>query len=224
MKAFHILLVDDHQSIRFTFQMALEAEGHAVDLAASAEEALVQSERHRYDLLILDLRLGTESGLKLLADLRARGVDSSVLMMTAHGRVADAVEAMKLGAIDFLEKPLDPSRLRAAIVDIIERRRATAAKKLVGSAVDNYARQIVEAKHALNCRDFATARSHLACALELNSASADAHYLYGVLMELNGKDHEARRFYRRALDLYAGHSLAQAQLDRLEVPTISHRQ
>ncbi len=226
MKSFHILLVDDHRQIRFTFQVALEAEGHVVDLAASVEETLTKTQRHRYDLLILDLRLGAESGLKLLTDLRARGVDSSVLMMTAHGRVADAVEAMKLGAIDFLEKPLEPSRLRAAVVDIIARSRATAAtaNQLKGSAADSYARQIVEAKHALNCRDFATARSHLACALELNNASADAHYLYGVLLELNGKDHDARRFYRRALDLYAGHSLAQAQLARLEAPAVSHRQ
>ena len=71
MKSFHILLVDDHRSIRFTFQVALEAEGHVVDLAASVEETLTKTQRHHYDLLILDLCLGAESGLKLLADLRA---------------------------------------------------------------------------------------------------------------------------------------------------------
>lgn len=217
MKTFHILLVDDHPSIRFTFQMALEAEGHAVELAASVEETLVKTARRRFDLLILDLRLGMDSGLQLLAELRTRGVDSFVLMMTAHGTVADAVGAMKLGAIDFLQKPLDPSRLRAAVVDIIERQCVVAnAAKAAAPPAESYQRQIIEAKHALNCRDFDAARRYLAGALEIDDHSADAHYLYGVLLELNHKRDDARRYYKRALDLYAEHSLAQAQLQRLE--------
>ncbi len=217
MKTFHILLVDDHPGIRFTFQLALEAEGHHVESAGSAAETLGKTTRQRFDLLILDLRLGAESGLQLLANLRERGVDSFVLMMTAHGTVADAVAAMRLGAIDFLEKPLDPSRLRAAVVNIIARQRKAARVGPAGS----YEREITEAKHSLNCRDFEDARRRLLRALELNGQSADAHYLFGVLQELNHRHDEARRYYRRALDLYAEHSLAAAQLTRLGPPKVA---
>ena len=215
MKPFRILLVDDHQSIRFTFRVALESEGHDVALAGSAAETLEMTARQRFDLLILDLRLGADSGTQLLADLRDRGVDSAALMMTAHGTVADAVAAMKLGAIDFLAKPLDPARLRAAVVDIVERRHAAdRAARAAAPLEGTHAHQIIEAKHALNCRDFDAARGLLARALETNDHSADAHYLYGVLQELNDRHDDARRYYRRALDLYAEHNLA-AQLKRL---------
>lgn len=222
MKTFQILLVDDHPSIRLTFEMALESEGHVVEVASSPAEALEKTMHQRFDLLILDLRLGADSGLELLANLRRCGVNSAVLMMTAHGTVADAVEAMKLGAIDFLEKPLDPSRLRAAVTNIIERQHAAErAARAAAPPAGDYAHLIIEAKHALNCRDFEVARGLLARALELNDHSADAHYLLGLLQELNDRHDEARRYYRRALDLYAEHSLAAAQLNRLGPPKVS---
>ena len=211
MHSFHLLLVDDHENIRFTFRLALESDGYAVDIAGSVAEAKARIVQRCYDVLILDLRLGVESGLKLLAGLRADGDDTPVLMMTAHGTAEDAVAAMKLGAVDFLIKPLEPVRFRAVVAEVLQRHLRSDDHVHVSSR-EEYDRQISEARHALNCRDVTTTRQHLARALELNSHSADAHYLFGLMLELNHDSDKAKRYYHRALQLYAEHSFAQASL------------
>ena len=208
MHSTHILLVDDHENIRFTFRLALESEGYEVDTAGAVAEALAKIAGRYYDLLILDLRLGVESGLELLAGARVDGIDTPALMMTAHGTAKDAVAAMKLGAVDFLEKPLDPASFRSAVAKVLRPRLPLAvAPANPGKSADG--RLVAEARHAINCRDFTKAHSHLARALELNSQSPDAHYLFGLLLERTNHAEKARRYYRRALQLYAERSFAQ---------------
>ena len=213
MHSTHLLLVDDHENIRFTFRLALESEGYDVDTAGTVAEATAKIEGRYYDLLILDLRLGVESGLELLASARADGIETPALMMTAHGTAKDAVAAMKLGAVDFLEKPLDPTRFRAAVADILRRR----LPEVDGSAHKDGStdgRLVIEARHAINCGEFINAHLHLARALELNIQSPDAHYLFGLMLERTNQPEKARRYYRRALQLYAERSFAQATKTR----------
>ena len=219
MHSFHLLLVDDHENIRFTFRLALETEGYDVDTAASLPEAQTKIEERCYDVLILDLRLGAESGLTLLARLRADRIDTPVMMITAHGTAQEAVVAMKLGAVDFLTKPLEPIQLRAAVAEVL-RRRLPASDASNPSVSETYERQISEARHALNCRDVSVARLHLARALELNSHSADAHYLFGSMLELSNHPERAKRYYNRALQLYAERSFAQAPLPLAKRPGV----
>ncbi len=221
MHRFHLLLVDDHENIRFTFQLALESEGYDVDTAGTISEARAKMEGQYHDLLLLDLRLGAESGLTLLSGLRANGIDTPVLMMTAHGTAKDAVEAMKLGAVDFLDKPLEPVRFRAVVAEVLERRLSSHGKA-PAAGDKTYTHQITEARHALNCRDFAAAHLHLARALELNSHSADAHYLFGSMLELNHNPERARRYYHRALQLYAERSFARVPLSPRNVTGAGH--
>ncbi len=199
-----LLLVDDHENIRYTFGLALESDGYDVDTAGTAAEARKLVEKSAYDGLILDLRLGTESGLELLSALRSNGCDTPALMITAHGTMSEAVAAMKLGAVDFVEKPLQPITFRAAVARMLN----GLTVKTAGEGTCDW--QVTEARHAINCRDFATARFHLAHALELNSESADAHYLFGLLLERSNDAAKAERFYRRALQLYSEHSLTKA--------------
>lgn len=211
MHRFHLLLVDDHENIRFTFRLALESDGYDVDTAGTIAEARSKMEGRYYDVLILDLRLGAENGLTLLSGLRAEGIETPVLMMTAHGTTENAVVAMKLGAVDFLEKPLEPVQFRAAVAEVL-RRRLPSPDKAPAVGDKAYTHQIVEARHALNCRDFAAAHLHLTRALEINSHSADAHYLFGSMLELNHHPERAKRYYHRALQLYAEHSFAKSPL------------
>ena len=185
MHRFHLLLVDDHENIRFTFRLALETEGYDVDLAASLSEAQAKIEARCYDVLILDLRLGVESGLTLLAQMRADRIDTPVIMITAHGSAQEAVAAMKLGAVDFLAKPLHPVQLRSAVAEVLRRRLPASDMARTPPAAGPASVKISEARHALNCRDVSAARLHLARALELNSHSADAHYLYGCMLEMS---------------------------------------
>lgn len=206
--AAHLLLVDDQENIRFTFGLALKSDGYDVDTAGTVAEARALVEKGAYDGLILDLRLSAESGLQLLTDLRAAGVDTPTLMITAHGTLAEAVSAMKLGAVDFLEKPLQPITFRAAVAQMLNRRPAAALHPETGD------RSIVEARHAINCRDYASARLHLAHALEADGESADAHYLFGLMLERTNEADKAERFFRRALQLYSERSLAKPTLRR----------
>ena len=209
----HLLRVDDHENIRFTFRLALESEGYDVDTAGTVAEAAAKIEKRCYELLILDLRLGVESGLELLAHTREDGIETPVLMMTAHGTAKDAVSAMKLGAVDFLEKPLDPVSFRAAVAKVLRQR--LPAPDVVASGIDSAeGKLVIEARHAINCRDFTTAHLQLARALELNSQSPDAHYLFGLILERTGHAEKARRYYRRALQLYAERSFARGSAAR----------
>ena len=208
MHSTHVLLVDDQENIRFTFRLALESEGHDVDTAGTVAEAAAKIEERCYDLLILDLRLGVNSGLELLAGARADGIETPVIMMTAHGTAKDAVSAMKLGAVEFLQKPLDPTSFQAAVAKVLRQRLPDSDAPVEGShSLDR--RLVVEARHAINCRDFTTAHRHLARALELNSQSPDAHYLFGLMLERTGHAEKARRYFRRALQLYSERSFAQ---------------
>ena len=212
MHSFHLLLVDDHETIRFTFRLALESDGYDVDTAGTISEARAKIEQRCYDVLILDLCLGRESGLGLLAELRAQGVDTPVLIMTAHGTTEDAVASMKLGAVDFLIKPLQPVQFRAVVAEVLRRRLPSEDHAHATTTREEHSRQISEARHALNCRDANSARLHLARALKLNSHSADAHYLFGTMLELHQDPDKARRYYHRALQLYAEQSFARASL------------
>ena len=114
-----ILIVDDEPNIRLTFRTALETCGYAVREATSADEAVAAFATERFDLAILDLRLGEGSGLDVLARLRKDAVLTPCVMVTAYGNVRNAVEAMKLGAIDFLEKPIEPNALRGIVAEVL---------------------------------------------------------------------------------------------------------
>lgn len=110
-----ILIIDDEPNIRRTLRIALEASGHAVNEAANSETALRLLEKQGADAALLDLRLGEESGLELLARLLETRPRLAVVLITAHASVDTAVEAMKRGAFDYLPKPFTPAQVRAVL-------------------------------------------------------------------------------------------------------------
>ncbi|MEJ2538427.1 MAG: sigma-54 dependent transcriptional regulator [Gemmatimonadota bacterium] len=103
-----LLIVDDEGNIRRALRALLEAEGHQVDTAASAEEALEQIRQRPPDVVLLDLALPGRSGLEALPDIRELAPATVVVMMSGQASLADAVEATRLGAFHFIEKPLSP--------------------------------------------------------------------------------------------------------------------
>jgi two-component system, NtrC family, response regulator AlgB len=106
-----ILLVDDEPNIRRTMTLHLESRGHRVRAAASAGEAAAVSGERSFDVAFVDLRLGTESGLDLIPRLLAAAPGLKVVVITAYASVETAVEAMRRGAADYLEKPFTPAQL-----------------------------------------------------------------------------------------------------------------
>jgi NtrC-family two-component system response regulator AlgB len=110
-----ILIVDDEPTIRRTLRMALETMGHRVEEAASGAKALAAAEREVFDVALLDLRLGTESGLDVMERLLVQLPRLAIVIITAHASIDTAVEAMRRGAFDYLPKPFTPAQVRAVL-------------------------------------------------------------------------------------------------------------
>jgi len=108
-----ILIVEDEEKLRRVLELQLRSAGYEVDLAGAAEDALKQIDRA--DLVITDLRLPGMSGLDLLSSIRRQNTRTPIIAMTAFGTVETAVEAMKMGAFDFLLKPFSLDHLTAVV-------------------------------------------------------------------------------------------------------------
>lgn len=114
MKA-QVLIVDDDATLRRALSDRLRFWGHVPEEAASGEEALKRIATRRFDLVLLDLKMPGMPGMEVLHQLQNTGCESEVVVLTAHGSVEAAVEAIKAGAADFLPKPADFDLLRAVI-------------------------------------------------------------------------------------------------------------
>ncbi|MFG9845016.1 sigma-54-dependent response regulator transcription factor AlgB [Pseudomonas aeruginosa] len=121
-----ILLVDDESAILRTFRYCLEDEGYSVATASSAPQAEALLQRQVFDLCFLDLRLGEDNGLDVLAQMRVQAPWMRVVIVTAHSAVDTAVDAMQAGAVDYLVKPRSPDQLRLAAAKQLEVRQLTA--------------------------------------------------------------------------------------------------
>jgi DNA-binding response OmpR family regulator len=204
-KPHHILIVDDEPNVRLMFRTTLESTGETTAEADDGEAALAALAESSFDLVLLDLQMPGLDGMETLRRLRAEGDETPVVIITAHGSVPHAVEAMKLGAIDFLSKPLTPEALRHVVAEVCGRGRMASPLAAIRrddeqvTAVGEFVANLARAKIAINRREFAPAEVYLKQALALNDGSAEAHNLMGVLRELRN-DHDASyRSYRAAL-------------------------
>ncbi len=115
-----ILIVDDELIMRESLAGWLERDGHEVSAAASGEEAMEVLKDSRFDILLVDIKMEGMSGLDVLKQVKENDPDVDVVMITAYGSIATAIEAMKNGAYDYLLKPFDPDELGVLIERIIE--------------------------------------------------------------------------------------------------------
>lgn len=119
-----ILVVDDDRVFRLSTAALLEGEGHEVEGAADAKEAVSALDRGRFDLMVLDLRMPGLDGIGLAEVLRTRGEGVPILMISGFGTVDSAVRALHSGVDDFLTKPVEPEVLLGRVADLIRRRPA----------------------------------------------------------------------------------------------------
>lgn len=118
-----ILVVDDEESNLLAMQRILEQEAYQVVTAKQAAVALTLFKRQSFDLVLTDLRMPGVSGLELLRAIRKEGLSVPVVVLTAYGTVTDAVEVMKLGAVDFLSKPIRRETLLRCVQDTLAKRK-----------------------------------------------------------------------------------------------------
>jgi NtrC-family two-component system response regulator AlgB len=121
-----VLIVDDEKNIRATLTVCLEAIGCSVTGASTAEAALAAVARKPFELAFVDLRLGQQDGLALLPRLVAARPGLAIVVITAYATIDTAVEAIKLGAVDYLPKPFTPAQIRHVVEQITARRAAEA--------------------------------------------------------------------------------------------------
>jgi len=135
-EGFRILVVDDELIVRDSLKEWLEEEGFAVDMAASGSEALDRLTKQEYQLMLLDIKMPGMDGVEVLQTARESFADINVIMMTAYATVETAVEAMKIGALDYLIKPFDPETMIPMVQRIYQDLMAAEGRQLeVGAAV-----------------------------------------------------------------------------------------
>ncbi len=118
---FRVLVVDDHAQARESVADVLRVAGYHVATCASATEALGRLARQSVDVIITDLQMPGMNGLEFIRELERRRLGAQVLMITAHASVSSAVEAMRLGAFDYLEKPFDVAKLERSVAQACDR-------------------------------------------------------------------------------------------------------
>ena len=124
-----VLIVDDETIMRESLAGWLERDGHAVQTARSGEEALKKCRENRFDILLLDIKMEGMSGLEVLRRVKEGDADVAVVMITAYGSIATAIEAMKNGAFDYMLKPFDPNEL-GVLIEKITRHQQQARENL----------------------------------------------------------------------------------------------
>ncbi len=139
----HILVVDDESSIRELLEMLLSSEGYSVSVAASGEEALQKAKEAPFDLVLQDLKMPGMGGIELLRNLRQETPDLPVIIVTAFSTWDDAVEAMRLGAYNYIRKPFDTETIRRIVRGAIEQRSSLQATLSTATGVQESYREII---------------------------------------------------------------------------------
>ncbi len=203
-----ILIVDDEKNIRLTLSQALETLGAEIDTAANGEEALTKLKEKGFGLILLDIRMPGMDGMEVLRRVREIRPDIRIIMITAYGTVESAVEAMKLGAVDFLQKPFEPEEIRELVLRVMDRENLDEMKSI------DYSSSIELAKRCIGNRQFGAAAEHVRKAIFVDTQRPEAFNLLGALMEIQGNRAEAQKNYRAALSLDPSYEPAIQNLHR----------
>ncbi|MCF0164948.1 MAG: sigma-54-dependent Fis family transcriptional regulator [Bacteroidales bacterium] len=116
-----ILIVDDERSIRNTMKEILEFEGHSISLAENGKKGLEMALSDNFNVIFCDIKMPEMDGMEMLANLVQNGCESSIIMISGHGDIDTAVDCIKKGAFDFIQKPLDLNRILITLKNASER-------------------------------------------------------------------------------------------------------
>lgn len=203
-----ILIVDDEKNIRMTVSQALADLKVKTDTAVNGEEALAKLKDLDFGLVLLDLRMPGMDGIDVLARLRKDRPDIRVVIITAYGTVDSAVDAMKLGAVDFIQKPFTPKEIRTLVLALIER------ETLNKDRNPDYQSCLELAKRCVSDRHFEAAVEYVKKALSIDASRPEAFNFLGALYEVQGNKTEGQKNYRAALSLDPTYKPAQDNLSR----------
>jgi DNA-binding response OmpR family regulator len=204
-----VLIVDDEKNIRLTLSLALEKLNLPVDTADSGKDALEKLAEKSYDLMLLDLRMPGIDGMEVLRRVPEIRPEVKVVIITAWGSIEAAVEAMKLGAVDFLQKPFDAEDVRNLVASLLDRGTQESSRD---REYNNYLELSLK---RINKGEFEAAQVYAHKAVSLDPDRPEAFNLLGGLYEVRNNRLEAVKNYRVALALAPSYKPAQKNLDRV---------
>ncbi|MCB0208121.1 MAG: response regulator transcription factor [Anaerolineae bacterium] len=132
----HILIVDDNDTVRYILTNTLKHQGYVIDSASDGSEALQKLVQTSYDLMLLDLHMSPVDGLEVLHQIREKDPLLSVIILTAYSSVESAVDALRLGAFDYLFKPAAPDAIRQRVYEGIQHRQQLLHQQNVLNQID----------------------------------------------------------------------------------------
>ncbi len=153
MSTASILIVDDEAGVRASLGAVLRDEGFTVDAVGSGEACLERVQREAFDLILLDVWLPGLDGLATLERLRERSVDASVVIISGHGNIESAVRAIKMGAFDFVEKPLSIDKILLAVRNALRQRHLEAENRALRAHVDRQFTMVGESRPMRQLRE-----------------------------------------------------------------------
>ena len=208
MKGKSVLIVDDEKNIRLTLSQSLESLELETDTAVNGEEALDKLKEKGFGLILLDLNMPGMDGMEVLRRVREIRPDIRVIIITAYGTIESAVEAMKLGAVDFIRKPFAPEEIRKLVSQVMDR------EQLDEQKVADYASYVELAKRCIGDHRFDAAVEHVRKAISLDPSRPEAFNFLGALLEIRGDRLEAQKNYRVAIELDPTYKPARENLHR----------
>ena len=148
-----ILVIDDEQSIRNSLKEVLEYEKYEVDLATEGREALEMFEKNQYDVVLCDIKMPKMDGVEVLEEIYRQTTDIPIIMISGHGNIDTAVESIKKGAYDFIEKPLDLNRLLITIKNALEKGSLVTETRALKKKVSKKYEMVGKSKAILKVKD-----------------------------------------------------------------------
>jgi DNA-binding response OmpR family regulator len=208
MQGKSVLIVDDEKNILLTLSQSLEVLQLETDTAMNGGEALAKLKEKEFGLILLDIRMPGMDGMEVLRQVREIRPDIGIIMISAYGTIELAVEAMKLGAVDFIQKPFSPEEIRALVSRVLDR------EKIDEQKVADYGLSIELSKKSIGSRHFDAAIEHARKAIFFDPSRPEAFNLLGALQEIQGDRIEAQKNYRAALSLDPSYAPAIKNLER----------
>jgi len=151
-----ILVIDDERNIRNTLKDILEFEKHQVEVAENGIKGLELIKNTTYDIIFSDIKMPEMDGIEVLTKIKGLNVDTPVIMISGHGNIETAVECIKKGAFDFIEKPIDLNRLLVSVRNGLDKTSLIAETKVLKKKVDKKYEMIGESPALLKVREMIT--------------------------------------------------------------------
>jgi len=148
-----ILIVDDERAIRNSIKEILEFEGHEITLAEDGRQGCQVGKEQQFDLIFSDIKMPDMDGMEMLSALREAEVECPIVMISGHGNIDTAVEAIKRGAFDFIQKPIDLNRLLITTKNALEKKTLVHETKVLKKKIDSKYKMVGESEAICRVRE-----------------------------------------------------------------------